>query len=784
MAPNQIARQANPWRDAHPFFLLSPLMGLLSRAWSRLRGPGPAEPWLVEAVAGADRVEGGLEREAKTALATHPAPWDRHPQEKTEGSGAAEDDGEAGWEACPDLKASNSLLEACGLSDDGGEACGEEEATCVARKQRSKLTDGRPALPSPSLLVGTLQYPPGEEESEEKEETTGDAGIAEDKEMAKAFFYPPSPGPRPWECYPGVEEEEPEDGEAAGTSTFLFSLGSKPRAWVYCPQEIKEEEKDEKDRDTEEVKTENRDGTKTSISHASSEPNPRAREYCSGEESKEEKDEKVNEAAEIGSIDSEPHSAMLVQRSLLRAWEYQPSENTEEEGEGEDEDSASGAAEEEGAAEASSSIPPTSAFLRAWVCHPGEDTEEEEDEGEHEDDASGAAEEEGEAEEGAAKASSSVPSKSAFLRTWVYQPGEDTEEEEDEDDEDSASGTAEEEEAAEAFSSIPPSSAFLRAWVYQPGEDTEEEEEEEDEGSDLEAAEEGGTTETSSSIPPKNPFLRAWVYHPGEDTEEEEEEEDDGSDSGAAEASSSGPPMSAFLRAWVYDPGEDTEDEEHEDKGDDYDSEAADSEPRPSLQAQTTSFGSWIYQPGEDTEEEGETEPRPFQVAIYLPGEKPPPPWAPPRLPLRLQRRLKSLETPTKDPEPETSLKARKVRFSEKVSVHILAVWAGPARATRRGPWEQFARDRSRFARRIARAQEELGACLTPAARARAWARLGSPPTSLSPLPAPTQTEPSVSAPSTVPSQATPLSPAVVALSPAPACVPAPPCLDLSGRRG
>nr|XP_044615671.1 LOW QUALITY PROTEIN: protein phosphatase 1 regulatory subunit 15A [Equus asinus] len=613
MAPGPAPHHPSPWRDAHPFFLLSPLMGLLSWAWSHLRGPGSPEPWLAEAVTSAHRAQAGLEGVTKASLATHHAPWGRRPQEEGGDPGAAEEDREASWGACPDWKANTSPLEAWGLSDDEG----EEEATEVPREQGSEFIDGRPALRSPSLLIRTLQEdPPREEESAE-------GGVAEDKEVV-TFSFPPFH----WECCPGVEEEEEGDSinkESPRTSTCPLSPGSKPRAWVDCSRE-------EENQATEEERRESREATKTSVSPSTAGSQPRPWERCSGAESEEEDDEK----AERGEADPEPLSSVLAQRPLLRTRQHQPSKITEEEDEEQDEFSDSGAAEEEGEAEGPSSIPSTSAFLRAWVYRPGEDTEEEEEE-----------------------------------------------------DELSDSGAAEEEGEAEGPSSIPPTSAFLRAWVYRPGEDTEEEEENEDED----------------------------------------------------------------------------------------DSEAAVSGPSPSLQAQSA-----LLRPGEETEggeaaeEWGEAEPSPFRVAIYLPGEKAPPPWTPPRLPLRLQRRLKSTETPTRDLEPETPLKARKVCFSEKVTIHFLVVWAGPAQAARRGPWEQLARDRSRFAHRIARAQEELGPCLTPAARARAWARLRNPPASLATIPAATHAFQTSSI------QAMPLSHAVA--SPSPPYVSISPCLDLSGRRG
>ncbi|XP_045433143.1 protein phosphatase 1 regulatory subunit 15A isoform X2 [Pipistrellus kuhlii] len=703
MAPGQVP-QPPPWRDAHPFHLLSPLVGLLSRAWSRLRGPGPLKPWLEEAVTGADQGEACLEEAAMAALATHYAPWGGHPQWEPGDSGRAEEDARLFWGACPALKANSSLLEAWELSDDDDEEeYGGEEATSIPIEQGSDCVSGQPAPRSLSLLR-TLLDPRVEEETEA-------GGVAEDKVIT---FSPP---PSHWEGCPGMEQEE--GGEAVNkvsrTSTSPSPPDSKPRAWACAAGEEAGAE--------EEGRTEKKETRKTSISSSSADPRLSAWECPSGEESEE--GEKAEEEA-----DPEPHSSVLSPRPLLGLCHHQP-----------EEDNASG--ETEGL----SANPTTRAFTKAWVCWPGEDTEEEEEDSDSE-----AAEEEGEAE-----GPSSIPLTSTFLRAWVYQPGEDTEEE----DEDSDWGEAEEEGEAEDPPSTPPASALLRAWVYQPGEDSEEEEEDSDSG----AAEEEGEAEGPPSTPPASALLRAWVYQPGEDSEEEEEDSDSGAaeEEGEAEGPPSTPPASALLRAWVYRPGEDTE-EEDEDEEDD--SETAGSGPSPSLQAQSALLRDWTYPPGTETEGvEAAEEAEPFRVAIYLPGEKPPPPWPLPRLPLRLRRRLRAAGTPTQHPDPGTP-QARKVHFSEEVSVHFLVVWAGPAQAARRGPWEQFARDRSRFARRIAQAQELLGPCLTPEARARAWARLGNAPSPLAATPATAQPAPTSSV------QATPL------------CVSLSPALDLSGRRG
>ncbi|XP_057617018.1 protein phosphatase 1 regulatory subunit 15A isoform X2 [Chionomys nivalis] len=514
-----------PWRDVHSFYLLSPLMGFLSRAWSRLRGPEGPEPWLTETVIGADQI-------ATKALVAPPLVPGKLPQGDAEDRGAP---GESPAAQGPsfDVQAHSSPPEAWGLSNDG---YSEKQGQDGPREQQREHTAGLPKPLSPSLQGADKslgEVVAGEEGGTELAYPTahGEGGPAEDEEEdgeASAAYRDPGHKPDPSVCCPGVAghratEEKGTEKKADAPSS---PLGSHPGAWEYCSREGPTQE---------------------------------------------------------GKVDREPHGAE----------QDQPGQRA--------------AAEEEGKAEAVCS---GNAFLKAWVCRPGEDTEDEDD------------------------------------GDW---------------------GSAGEEEEGQAL---------------------------------------------SSPTSPAQAFLKAWVCRPGEDTEDDSDWGSDGEDSVAQTCAT--PHTSAFLKAWVYCPGEDTEDDECENVV------PEDSGKSPCLQAQRCL-------PGEKTVGCVGAEPS-LQVAFYLPGEKPAAPWAAPKLPPRLQRRLRLLRTPTQDQDPAAPLRTRKVHFSEKVTVHFLAVWAGPAQAARRGPWEQLARDRSRFARRIAQAEKELGPYLTPAFRARAWVRLGNAP--------------------------------------------------------
>ncbi|KAG8567864.1 hypothetical protein GDO81_013808 [Engystomops pustulosus] len=66
----------------------------------------------------------------------------------------------------------------------------------------------------------------------------------------------------------------------------------------------------------------------------------------------------------------------------------------------------------------------------------------------------------------------------------------------------------------------------------------------------------------------------------------------------------------------------------------------------------------------------------------------------------------------------------KKVRFSPKVTVHPIITWSFAHRMARKGPWEEYARDRSRFQRRIAETEAAIGFCLEALHREKIWTRL------------------------------------------------------------
>ncbi|KAG8433995.1 hypothetical protein GDO86_012378 [Hymenochirus boettgeri] len=81
------------------------------------------------------------------------------------------------------------------------------------------------------------------------------------------------------------------------------------------------------------------------------------------------------------------------------------------------------------------------------------------------------------------------------------------------------------------------------------------------------------------------------------------------------------------------------------------------------------------------------------------------------------------VESPS-TPEKQISGSLKKVQFSPTVTVHPMVVWSYAYRKARKGPWEEYARDRCRFQRRIADAQTAIGFCLELQHRAKIWTRL------------------------------------------------------------
>ncbi|KAK3546462.1 hypothetical protein QTP70_026313 [Hemibagrus guttatus] len=76
-------------------------------------------------------------------------------------------------------------------------------------------------------------------------------------------------------------------------------------------------------------------------------------------------------------------------------------------------------------------------------------------------------------------------------------------------------------------------------------------------------------------------------------------------------------------------------------------------------------------------------------------------------------------------PEQSTKGSAKKVRFSEEVTIHTLDAWGLASQAARDGScWMEMVRDRDRFKRRVEKAEEIISPCLAAQHRARVLDRL------------------------------------------------------------
>ncbi|XP_018541215.1 protein phosphatase 1 regulatory subunit 15B [Lates calcarifer] len=74
--------------------------------------------------------------------------------------------------------------------------------------------------------------------------------------------------------------------------------------------------------------------------------------------------------------------------------------------------------------------------------------------------------------------------------------------------------------------------------------------------------------------------------------------------------------------------------------------------------------------------------------------------------------------------ESKASTTQKKVRFSPLVQVHVMRTWPFARQASRKGHWEEMARDRDRFRRRIQETEQAIGHCFTHPHRERMQAYL------------------------------------------------------------
>ncbi|XP_047452525.1 protein phosphatase 1 regulatory subunit 15B [Mugil cephalus] len=80
--------------------------------------------------------------------------------------------------------------------------------------------------------------------------------------------------------------------------------------------------------------------------------------------------------------------------------------------------------------------------------------------------------------------------------------------------------------------------------------------------------------------------------------------------------------------------------------------------------------------------------------------------------------------SPPEDRKEKTSSTLKKVRFSPVVQLHVMRTWPFARQASRKGPWEEMARDRDRFQRRVRETEQAIGHCFTQSHRDKIRARL------------------------------------------------------------
>lgn len=68
------------------------------------------------------------------------------------------------------------------------------------------------------------------------------------------------------------------------------------------------------------------------------------------------------------------------------------------------------------------------------------------------------------------------------------------------------------------------------------------------------------------------------------------------------------------------------------------------------------------------------------------------------------------------------SPRLKKVKFSPVVQVHKMRAWSFALQASRKGPWEELARDRDRFRKRISDTEKAIGYCFSLSHREKVWA--------------------------------------------------------------